>query len=188
LEVKGTSAINTQTFVRDRYGEEGYERFLAGLSDPVRRLYSGQEKILASAWYPAEKAFFEPARRICELFFGGDVRRSAWELGRYSAHLALKGVYRVFLRIGSPGRMLARATGIFESFYRPGEVRYHAASDREGVLEFLHIEERSGLWDYRLGGFIEGALELTGARNGRVEMVDTLADGADAVRIRISWS
>ena len=116
------------------------------------------------------------------------MKRSAWELGRFSAALTLRGVYRVFLRLGSPGRMLARATSIFDSFYRPGEVRYHPASDKEGTLEFLHIEERSGLWEYRLGGFIEGALELAGAKDGRVVVTDTLSEGADAVRIRISWS
>ena len=76
------------------------------------------------------------------------MKRSAWELGRFSAALTLRGVYRVFLRLGSPGRMLVRATSIFESFYRPGEVRYHPASDKEWTLEFLHIEERSGLWEY----------------------------------------
>jgi len=188
MEVKGTSAINTRTFVRERHGEEGYERFLQGLSEPARRLYSDEEKVLASAWYPAEPAFFEPARRICELFFDGDVRGSAWELGRFSASLTLRGVYRVFLRIGSPGRMLARATPIFESFYRPGEVHYHPAGTSEGTLEFLHIDEYSGLWEYRLGGFIEKALELTGAKDGRVEVTDTLSEGANAVRIRISWS
>jgi hypothetical protein len=44
--------------------------------------------------------FVEPTAAMCDLFFAGQTQ-GAYEIGRHSAEVGLRGVCNVFLRIGS---------------------------------------------------------------------------------------
>lgn len=50
MEVKGTAVLPLQMFVRERFGEEGYARWLQALAPEGRAVYS--VPVLISRWYP----------------------------------------------------------------------------------------------------------------------------------------
>jgi hypothetical protein len=76
---------------------------------------------MAGDWYPLDKAFIEPTQKICSMFNGGNERR-AWDLGRFSADHALKGIFRIVMRFGSPHFILSRGIQIFPGI--TGRPRY----------------------------------------------------------------
>ena len=54
--------------------------------------------------------------------FFSDEKEAGLELGRYSAEISLKGIYKIFLKISSPNFVLARASNVFNTYYNPGIV------------------------------------------------------------------
>ncbi len=185
MEVKGTSPTNTLEFVQQRFGEPGVRRWLDALGPASRELFEG--KILASSWYPAATAFTDPVGRMCDLFFAGDAPTGAWQLGRFSAENTLTGVYKVFVRIGSPGFMLERASKVFETFFRPGEVRLIERGRGLAVMRIQGMDEVSELWENRIGGFIEAAAEIAKAPERRVEVVTHGSAAGRIIDYRLTW-
>jgi hypothetical protein len=71
MEVKGTAISSIPEFITARFGKEGLNQWLNSRSESAKKVYEGS--ILAGGWYPVTKTMVEPTRRMCELFFRGDL-------------------------------------------------------------------------------------------------------------------
>jgi len=69
MQVKGTSLIATEKFIRHQFGSDGYQRFLGALPPGSKPLFSST--VLSPNWYPIEDAFYRPMQTACDLFYGG---------------------------------------------------------------------------------------------------------------------
>jgi hypothetical protein len=184
MENKGMSVIPTLAFVRERFGEKGYKEWLASLSPSSRALLTGN--ILPSVWYPLEDVLVGPTQKICELFFKGDAH-GAWEVGRFSADYALQGIYRFFVRIGSPGWLVKKATKILPSYYRPVRGVMIDSSTNVARFRIYELAETSGMAEQRIAGWIERGVEISGAKGNNVTILASLADGSKFSEIEVAW-
>lgn len=184
MQVKGTSLIATEKFIRHRFGTEGYERFLEALPPSSRELFSAT--VLSPSWYPIDRAFYQPMETVCRTFYGGDPK-GAREMGRFSALDALKGVYKVFARIASVDFVLKKTANIFATYYQPGRMEVAERGDRRIILRMTGISMPHPLLEERICGYLEGALEVCGEREGKVAVAKSMAKGDDCTDFVIRY-
>lgn len=183
MEVKGTAVRPTPLFVRQRF-KDRFDEWLDGLSEISRKVMS--DKISTEAWYELEEAMVEPTRRICDLFFGGE-SKGAWEVGRFSADYSLWGLYRLFIKIGSPQHLVEKATQIFSTYYRPSRMEIAERGLNYAAARILEFAEPNILVEMRIGGWIERALEISGCTDVHSKVTHSLACGDQYTEFLSEW-
>jgi hypothetical protein len=185
MEVKGTAISAIPEFIVAKFGKEGLNQWLNSLTESARKVYGGS--ILAARWYPVTETMVEPTRKMCELFFRGDIK-GAREGGRFSAEKGLKGVYRIFVKLGSPEFLIRKASVIFTNYYQPCEMKVVAQEDRKAVVHITKFPEPSALIENRIVGWMEKALEISGCKRVEVRITQSLAKGASHTEIVATWA
>lgn len=185
LEVKGPTVVATPLFVREKHGDGGYQRWLAELPEPSRQLYTSS--LLPTRWYPVDVALVEPHRTMTKLFSGGS-DRVVRELGRFSADYTLTGVYKIFVKMGSPHWLVKKCGQIFSTFYRPGSSVLVKEEERLAVTQFRDFPEKSGLVEVRIAGWVQRALEISGQKGVQVQVTRSVSRGDDCIELTCTWN
>jgi hypothetical protein len=184
MEIKGTAVKTTPDFVREKYPLQ-YNDWLLSLP-PVSRDIIAQT-IYATSWYNLIDSVIIPTQKVGEMFFAGNQTKAAKELGRYSAEVALKGIYKIFVRVSSPHFVLSRASSIFSAYYKPSDIKIVESKDRKCVLELKQFNLSEKLIMHRIAGWIEKTLEITLKAALRVEVVNDVMSGQLVTRITAEW-
>jgi hypothetical protein len=182
MKVKGSAVAALQQFVLEHHAEGGHASWLGALPPGARSVFAGP--VLQSDWYPLQDAYIAPTQVMCELFHGGS-ERAAWEVGAFSARKSLRGVYRAFVRVASAGFVVDRAGSIFQTYYSPGKIATVERSSNRFVLHMTEVDEPHPILEYRICGWIEGALEICNARQNRITVNRSAAAGAPLTEIII---
>ena len=185
MEIKGTAVIAIREYVKNDFPDR-YDEWLSKLSEGAHKIYSGP--INSSKWYPIKDAGIEPTRKAIEMFFHGDYEKGAWEAGKFSAQKALTGIYKIFVKASSPGYIIQRASRIFATYYQPCQMAVLDKTDTSVLLEISNMTVSDIVIEYRIGGWIEKALEISGAKNVTVEFLQSIARGDAVTQLKINWN
>ena len=119
--------------------------------------------------------------------FDGNIER-LFELGRLQLRNDLSGIYRVFLRVASPGFVADRSAAIY-AVYGQDCGTLKVVDRTEHSLDVL-IDQRplpsAAVFEY-LRGSIFGAIELTSVKDLAVVMVPQNPETADRRLFHVSW-
>jgi hypothetical protein len=181
MEIKGVSVKAAPEFVRSRFGSR-YDEWLDSLSESSRAVV---ENPLTSNWYPVQEAVIEPTKKVCDLFYDGR-EEGAWEVGRTSAENALKGVYKIFVKVGSPGFIISRASRIFTNMLQPGEMKVVESSSSKAVLH-MQLPESDWLLELRMAGWMEQALAVSGCAEPEIKITKSLTTGDSVTEYIATW-
>lgn len=184
MEVKGSSVSSIPDFVRERFPDR-FDEWLNSLSEESREIMK-ESIIPAISWYPIQSGLIEPTRKICELFFDHN-ENGAWEAGRFSAEKGLIGVYKMFVKLGSPKFIVGRAATIFSSYYKPSTMKIAREGSKEVVLHITEFPGLERLVELRICGWIERALEISGSKDLSVELTKSLTAHDDVTEIVVQW-
>ncbi len=184
MEVKGSSVSSVPEFVRVKFGER-FDQWLDSLTEDSKKIMK-EPIISAVSWYPIKNGLIEPTQKICELFYGND-ERGAWEAGRYSAEKGLIGIYKMFVKLGSPKFIVGRAATIFSSYYKPSKMKIAEESEKKVVLHITEFPELERVIELRICGWIEKALEISGAKAIKVELTKSLTMKDPVTEIVVEW-
>lgn len=184
MEIKGSALISTKDFIKKNFGDDGYEKWLTELSENTAKIYSGS--ILLSKWYPLKEGLIEPSRVMCNMFFKSDVK-GAWQAGRHSADYSLKGIYRLFVKMGSPQFIVKKASLILPLFYKPSKMSAEMLSDKSCSVRIHEFPDICDIIENRVGGWIEMALELSGSKSNSVKITKSLTSGDEITEFIVSW-
>lgn len=158
MQIKGTAVKATPDFVRNVHGDR-YKEWLNALPEKSRNIFL--DGVYATNWYPLTESVIIPTEKAGDLFFDGDHIKAARELGRYSAEVALKGIYKLFVRVSSPHFVLSRASSIFSAYYDPADISILEKGEKSAVFQFAGFDEKDKLIIHRIAGWIEKTLEIT---------------------------
>lgn len=184
MKVKGTAVKSIQQFVREKHPDQ-YDHWLKSLPVEAQRVM--QDAIYATNWYSLHQAVVLPTEHIAHLFFNNDTKKGAWELGRYSAEIALSGVYKVFVKMSSPSFIINRATRIFSTYYHPATMIVPEKSDKSIVVHITEFETPHSTVENRIAGWVERALELSGCKEIKFTISKSLTLGDDLTEFLVSW-
>jgi len=184
MEIKGSAVKATPEFVKANYINR-YSEWLKSLPNHSREII--EKPIYATTWYPIIESVIIPTRKVADLFYNGDYNKAALEIGGYSADIALKGIYKIFVRISSPQFVLSRASNIFSTYYQPADIKVVESSDKKAVIQLdkFHVDEK--LLMERIAGWIEHTLEITLKSPLKVD-VEQIVNGKNlTARITAMW-
>jgi hypothetical protein len=184
FEMKGTAVLTQMEFVRSRFGEDKYRDWVAALDKEAREVVEGT--VFASSWYKGKPLVIGTRRAICDLFYDGDPR-GAKDLGLFAAEMGLGGVYKVFVRIGSPNWVAGRAAVIFSQYFKPGHIEVVSREKNGTVLRLIGFPDETGLLEQTVAGFGEGAVIVSGGKNVVVEITKSYSKGDEYAEFVGSW-
>jgi len=184
MEIKGTAVKTTPEFVKERFPGR-YMEWLQSMPSSSRTIF--EQPIYATSWYDLIESVIIPTQKVGDLFFDGNHTEAAHMLGRYSAEVALKGIYKIFVRVSSPHFVLSRASSIFSAYYNPSVIRVIEGKDRRCVLELKQFKTNEKLIMNRIAGWVEQTLEITLKRALSVVVENNEAGTELETLITIEW-
>lgn len=183
MEIKGTAVKTIPAMVKNHFTDE-YDEWLESLSPEAQHIFS--DVILANKWYPLQEAAIEPSVKIGKMFYN-DETKGGWECGRYSAEVALKGIYKVFIKISSASYIIDRASKIFTTYYNPSEMQVRNKRPNGVDLHITKFPESHPVIEARIAGWIECALEINNCKDVVVEIGESMTRGNDKTIIYAKW-
>ncbi|MBP1669884.1 MAG: hypothetical protein H6Q21_2250 [Bacteroidetes bacterium] len=185
MEIKGSAVRTIPEFVKTRFPEK-FNEWFSLLPPPSLGIFSGLIK--PSDWYNLHDAAIVPTEILSNIAFNGDLNKASWESGRFGAETILHGMYKFFLMV-VPSRTVVTSGGrILTTFYRPVQFNVAESGTTFTKVQMIQIDDRSGVVENRIAGWIEKALEIQGIRAARVEISQSLAKGDPVIEISIIWS
>lgn len=184
MEIKGTAVIAIRDFVKANHSDK-YNEWFQSLPDDVKPIFSGV--IDSSNWYPLDEGGLIPTKRAAEMFFNGDYEKGAWNVGEFSANKALNGIYKIFVKASTPGYIIQRASRIFSTYYRPCEMAVVERTEKSVGLEISNMTASDIVLEYRIAGWIQKALEISGAKEIEIDIPRSISRGDALTRLNIHW-
>jgi len=184
MEVKGTAVEILPKFVAARFGDEAVKKWIDSLSPNAKKEFSGS--IFSFKWYPVKEMLVEPTLKVCELFYKNDLS-GAYDIGEYSAEYALKGIYKAFVKFGSPEFLIKKASTIMSNYYHPSTMEVVEMKKGESTLRITRFEDMHQTIELRIKGWMIKALEISGAKNTKVDITKSLAKNDPYTDFVISW-
>jgi hypothetical protein len=185
MEIKGTAVSSLPLFIDSKFGKQGLEEWLDSLPEETSKVF--RFNILAGKWYPINEFLKVPTKKICDLFYNGDLK-GAVESGRFSAEHGLKGVLKIFVKMGSPSFIVSRASSVLPAYYKPSKMETLNNDKNNAVVRITEFPEIDEMVEHRIKGWIEKALEIQGCSSTSVKIVESMAKGKSHTRFDVSWS
>ena len=181
--VKGVGLTNTINFVKHKFGEEGLNKILSLVSEETRQIYNSV--ILANQWYSLDMAIEFWGVMIKE-FSEGD-ESIMIEYGKFVAERNLKGLYRIFVKIGSPEFIISRTAQLIQRYFKGVKAKAWVIAPGKCRAVYEGFEEKYRLQELIILGFgIKGG-ELSGAKNIRGRLATSLSEGKGYFEHEIEW-
>ena len=184
MEVKGAAIITIPLFIKDRFGVGGLNQWMDALTPEALKVYPAS--VLVSSWYPLKEFLIEPLRKMCDLFYARDLK-GAGESGHFSADYSLKGVYKIFVKLGSPEFMLRRAGSILPIYYTPSEIKVVECRKGRGIMQITKFPEMDQVLEVRIAGWMERAIEISGGKQPNIKITQSLTAGDPLSEFLATW-
>lgn len=160
--VKGAMVRAHLQFVRDRFGGPAVERTLATLPAPVA---AELHHVLASTWCAFETLVL--LDRAIARAAGQDERRLMRELGRYSAEINLKTVYRAFHR-DEIHDFFRRSATLHKQFQDFGACEYEQVGPTQARIRIRDSVCFSPAYCASETGYLEQVIAIYGGTDARI--------------------
>ena len=181
-DIKGRVLLDTLAAIRERAGEQELSTIVKSLSDNSRKVL--ESPILFSEWYPLD-AFAE--------FLEADVRETAngdrEALANRSERVVesqLRGVYRIFVKLGTPRFVISRISGVHETYFRGvkivPEFEGHAAK-----IKYFGFQKKHGIMEPIIIGFFRKALKVSGANRVDLKFTIPIAQAGAFSELTVTW-
>lgn len=183
MEIKGTAVKTIPEFVKENFTSR-YVEWIKALSEDSREIATG---VKTSTWYPMDLGGVALTQKVGELFYAGNIKQCSWELGRYSADVALNGIYKLYVKVSSPGHIISRASRVFSAYYKPSTMQVAEHRAKSVKLIMTAFDQPNVVIEYRIAGWIERALEISGCKDVVVEIPKSLTKGHEHTTFACNW-
>ncbi len=183
MQIKGTAVKSIGDYVRKEFPSR-YNEWLTSL--PLSSFKVIKDGVNIAEWYPMREAAIIPTTRLGELFFQ-DAKKGAWECGRFSADVALTGVYKLYVKFATPGHIVERASRVFAAYYQPTELVTTNFKSKSVDVIIKKMAQPHPIVEYRICGWMERALEISGCKGIKIDIPKSLTSGAVETVFSISW-
>lgn len=182
-QIKGIAVAGTVQRIKEKYGEAKFQEILNGLSEADKRVMGGN--MLPSVWYSLD-TFSNFLDEEVKVLYAGDA--SKLQMG--SAEVVsnqLKGIYKFFVKLGSPEFIIGRISSIHNSYFNGVELEKEI-SDGKFVGRYKGYKAGQGVFEDVIIGFYNKALELSGAKNIKAKFDVPINSGEEHAQIVVTWT
>ncbi len=183
MKIKGAALKSTVEFVKHNFGND-YTNWLKKL--PEESISILNNNISNTKWYSFKYAQLIPTDSIVESFYDGKID-GAKEIGKYSATKSLNGIFKIFVKLGSPNFIISRATKIFQTYYKDSSIEIISSTKTSVIFKISNFNELDKNTEARISGWMEKAIEISGGKTVKANIVSSITDGDDYSEIFITW-
>ncbi len=184
MQVKGTGIKTTRDFIKTKFPGK-YDEWLNSLPEESKKLYTGPLDV--GGWFDINIAYYQPVNKLNELLYQNNSQKAGDELGRFSAEVALKGIYKVFLLVASPQYLMKRAANMMQAFYNPSSIEVSQTSPGKVMMKIKEFDGINRITEYRVAGWCARALELCSCNNVSYKFQSHLSSGQPETIIEFTW-
>ncbi len=181
-DIKGRVILDTLAAVRERAGEQELSKVIQSLSNESRKVF--ESPILFSEWYPLD-AFAE--------FLEVDVRETAAgnrevlaERSEKVVGSQLRGVYRIFVKLGSPKFVITRISAVHETYFRGVKITMEFERS-SAIIKYFGFQKKQNIMEPVIIGFFRKALAMSGANRVVLKFTVPIAQAGPYSELAISW-
>jgi hypothetical protein len=167
-KVKGSTVLPRLDYVKQKGGD--LEKILSLVNpDFAREVKKG---ILLNTWYDFS-GYLELSRGADEVMGKGDLAL-VWDMGRFSAEYAFRGIYKMFYKIGTPEWVMKMGMSVWKQYYDTGKAQVVMEKVAKGKQARVCIEgydpaaKGFDVFWRSVGGWTERSIELSGGKNVKV--------------------
>lgn len=181
IRIKGTSVLDTIEATRQREGEQRLAQIVASLAPPLRQVF--ENRIVPTSYYSLDAfcAFLEAGLRL-----GNVDERILITRTEAVAEQQLTGLYRAFVKSGSPAFVVQRITTIHQTFFTGIGITVELETGHARI-RYSGFRQRHRLIEYVMIGFYQKAIQICGGREVRAEMSIPMADDAEYCELHVAW-
>jgi hypothetical protein len=185
-EVKGVIIHSMPKSILDKFGQYGLKRWLELISPYARKLYSSE--IDREAWFPLKETLIKPMANIAQLFYDWDLKAASWEFGRLSADVKYHGILKLLVKIPSANTLVNKAGEYLPTYYRPCSITVPVSEPKYCVMRVIRFPEMDKTTEYRICGWLERSLEITGCKGIKVDIVKSLTNSQPVSEYELRWN
>ncbi len=182
-KVKGTALMPRVKYLEEKANPAQKERVIALLSPGFQQ--DLRQGILLGQWYPFEY-YIELNRALDKVLGIGDLSLIP-KLGYYSADQGLKGVYKLFYKVGSPEFIIQRGAKVWNQYFVNGQLSVQVIAPKDVRVLLTDVESPTEEHCLSVLGWVHRTLELSGGKNVRAEMSKCRRKGAPYCEITARW-
>jgi hypothetical protein len=180
-QIKGTALIDSIAALQRRKGPHALEEVLERLRPSWRELF--RAALSPSGWYSLD-VFAEFLR--CTIQPGEPATLLAQRSEAAIEH-QLRGIYRMFVKLGTPTFVLKRMAVIHQTYFRGVTIEVESIGKRHAFVRYAGFRPQHEILEHVIVGFFRKALELSGARGCFVNVVTPIASGRRVAEFELNW-
>ncbi len=184
-QIKGVVVSDAIKAVKSRFGEQVYGSIVGQLKGETRELFE-RPNIIPSDWYSLD-AFVE--------FLEMDVKVTAQgheeELIKRAEVLVeqhLRGIYKLFIRFGSPEFVLNRLAVVHRTYFQGVDVEAAVRGPGRGIVKYKGFAKHHRLIGMSIIGYFRKAFEISGARDVKAGFTTSIEEGKGYCELALAWS
>jgi hypothetical protein len=181
-EIKGSVLVDTIEAIKARAGEGELARIIEHLSPDTRSIFD--QPIRISNWYSLD-AFVE--------FLDVDVRETAFgnrevltTRSEKVIETQLRGIYKIFVKLGSPGFVITRISAVHATYFKGVEI-IPEVEDHSAVIKYIGFQKHHDILEFTILGFFWKALEISGAKHAALKFTIPISQGGAYSELTITW-
>lgn len=183
--VRGTNLILLKEFVKTKFGEDGYQRWITEMQPSSSLIFKND--ILSDEWYPYMPAFHNPYRLVCDLFYDG-ANTGIKEISEYSYNRIIPNWIKTFTIFLPKYFVLSYSTEyIFKNLFDP--VSIEIIKSRKGIL-IAHIKdfnEDSDVLELSILYWASSLLESINNMKSTIEITKSMKEGNAYTELLLKW-
>jgi len=184
IEIKGSVLSDSIHAVKERSGEQIYNNIIDQLDEQSKKIF--EQNILATSWYPLD-SFVKFLELDIQLTAYGDkkqlIRRSEAVVEKQ-----LTGIYKLFVKLGSPEFVLNRISIIHKSYFKGVSIDIQMEGANTAILRYSGFEKQHELIGLVIIGFFKKALEISGANGVITKYSTAIEDGKGYCDLVVTWT
>ena len=184
IQIKGSVISDAINAVKKRHGDQVYNQIISRIDDDSKQIFN--QVVFASSWYPLD-AFIKFLEADIELTANGNENAL---IGRSETLFEnqLKGIYKVFVKFGSPEFMLNRISIINQRYFKGVSIHPKMEGSHKAIIKYVGFEKKHRLIELNIWGFYKKAMEISGAENIQLKYLTSLAEDKGFCELEITWS
>jgi hypothetical protein len=100
----------------------------------------------------------------------------------------LSGIYKVFVRWGSPQFVLNRLSIIHQTYFRGADATVTMQGASKAMIKYTGFEKQHRLIGMTIIGFYRKALEISGAHDVNAQFTTSIEEGKGYCELSLRWS
>jgi hypothetical protein len=182
-EIKGTVLLDTLKAIKARGGDAEFARIRTLLSEASRKVF--ESSIQASSWYPLD-AFTEFLEVDIRETANGD-REVLIKRSEKVIESQLRGIYKIFVAFGSPRFVITRISAVHATYFKGIQIIPEMDS-QSATIKYAGFGKQHEIMECPVIGFFRKALEISGAKQVRMEFTIPISKGEAYAELTITWA